>query len=75
MEDSAKFEDIEPNNIASGSSQVNQTFLDTRPLVDNKNTQVRVVRGSKKLKLDNSDHSNTEKKGMLEKYRYKTRYH
>ncbi|XP_032667874.1 uncharacterized protein LOC116842581 [Odontomachus brunneus] len=62
MEDSAKFEDIESNNVSSGSSQINQTFLDTRPLIDNKNTQARVVRSTKKVKLDNSDHSNIEKK-------------
>lgn len=72
MEDSAKSENIEPNNAAPGSSQLNQTFFDTKHLADNKNTQVRVVRATKKLKLDNSDSLNIEKKGVL-KY-YKTRY-
>ncbi|XP_014477729.1 PREDICTED: protein cramped [Dinoponera quadriceps] len=64
MEDSVKSEDVEPNNVVPGSSQVGQTFFDTRPLVDNKNTQVRVVRGTKKLKLDNSDPPNSEKKDV-----------
>lgn len=64
MEDSAKSEDIELNNAATGSSQVNQAFFDTKSLADNKNTQVRVVRTTKKLKLDNSDSPNIEKKGV-----------
>ncbi|EFN75774.1 Protein cramped-like [Harpegnathos saltator] len=64
MEDTAKSEDIEASSAAPGSSQANQMFLDVKPSVDNKNTQVRVVRGTKKLKPDNNDPANIEKKDV-----------
>lgn len=63
MEDSIKSEDTEFNNAISVCPQVNQTYSDTKFLVDNKNTQIRIVRGNKKLKIDNSDPNNIEKKG------------
>ncbi|KAL6256261.1 hypothetical protein P5V15_012377 [Pogonomyrmex californicus] len=61
MEDSAKCEDIESSNTTSVCSQVNQTDSETRSLIDNKNTQVRVVRGTKRFKIDN-ELNNIEKK-------------
>lgn len=64
MEDSMKCEDIELSNTTPACSQVNQTYSDTKSLADNKNTQVRVVRGTKKFKIDN-DLSSVEKKGVL----------
>lgn len=64
MEDSTKSEDTEFGNAAPACPQVNQTYSDTKFLVDNKNTQIRIVRGNKKLKIDNSDINNIEKKGM-----------
>lgn len=64
MEDPAKCEDTEHSNTTAACSQVNQTCSDTKSLVDSKNTQVRIVRGTKKIKIDN-DLSNVEKKGML----------
>lgn len=65
MEDSTKCEDIELSNTTPACSQVNQTYSDTKSLVDNKNTQVRVVRGTKKFKIDN-DLSSVEKKDAKE---------
>ncbi|XP_018405941.1 PREDICTED: uncharacterized protein LOC108782217 isoform X2 [Cyphomyrmex costatus] len=47
------------------SSQVNQICLDTKSLIDSKNTQVRVVRGAKRFKIDN-DVNNAEKKDAKE---------
>lgn len=70
MEDSSKCEDGESSNMISASSQVNPTPSDTKSLIDNKNTQARVVRGTKKLKLDNSDPVNIEKKGASIHYVY-----
>jgi len=67
MEDSTKCEDIDYSNTNSVYSQVNQICLDTKSLVDNKNTQIRVVRGTKKLKIDNSDPVSNDKKGMFSK--------
>ncbi|CAL1687524.1 unnamed protein product [Lasius platythorax] len=64
MEDSIKSEDTEFNNAISVCPQVNQTYSDTKFLVDNKNTQIRIVRGNKKLKIDNSDPNNIEKKDV-----------
>lgn len=64
MEDSMKSEDTELGNIIPAGTQVNQTCSDTKSLVEGKNTQVRVVRGTKKFKIDN-DLSNIEKKGVL----------
>ncbi|XP_067204358.1 protein cramped [Linepithema humile] len=64
MEDSSKCEDGESSNMTSACSQVTQAPSDTKSLVDNKNTQVRVVRGTKKLKLDNNDPVNVEKKDV-----------
>lgn len=65
MEDSTKCEDTELNSTTPMSSQVNQQiFPDIKSLVDNKNTQVRVIRGTKKFKIDN-DLGNVEKKGVL----------
>jgi len=63
MEDT-KCEDTEFNNMIPLYSQVNQTCSDTKSFIDSKNTQVRVVRGAKKFKIDN-DISSIEKKGML----------
>lgn len=65
MEDCTKCEDIESNNTNPMCCQVNQTSSDTRSLIDNKNAQVRVVRGTKKLKIDNNESTNIEKKGAL----------
>ncbi|XP_011707924.1 PREDICTED: protein cramped-like isoform X2 [Wasmannia auropunctata] len=61
MDDSTKFEDTEINNTTPVCSQVNQTCSDTKSFTDNKNIQVRVVRGAKKFKIDN-DVNNIEKK-------------
>lgn len=64
MEDSTKSEDTEFGNAIPACPQVNQTYSDTKFLVDNKNnTQIRIVRGNKKLKIDN-DINNIEKKGV-----------
>lgn len=63
MEDPAKCEDTEVSETTA-CSQVNQTCSDTKSSVDSKNTQVRIVRGTKKIKIDN-DLSNVEKKGVL----------
>lgn len=65
MEDSVKCEDIESGNATPTCSQVSQTSSDTKSLIDNKNTQVRVVRGTKKVKIDNNDSTNVDKKGIL----------
>ncbi|KAH0946269.1 hypothetical protein HN011_010938 [Eciton burchellii] len=64
MEDSTKCEDIDFSNTNSICSQVNQICLDTKSLVDNKNTQIRVVRGTKKLKIDNNDPVSNDKKDI-----------
>jgi len=64
IEDPTKCEDTEFGNVTPVCSQVNQIYLDTKCLIDNKNTQVRVVRGAKKFKIDN-DVNNTEKKGLF----------
>ncbi|XP_072748240.1 protein cramped [Anoplolepis gracilipes] len=64
MEESAKSEDTELANAIPACPQVNQTYSDTKFLVDNKNTQIRIVRGNKKLKIDNSDANNIEKKDV-----------
>lgn len=64
MEDSTKYEDTELSSTTPVCSQANQTYSDTKSLVDNKNTQVRVVRGTKKFKID-PDLSGVEKKGTL----------
>lgn len=65
MEDCTKCEDTELNNATPASCSVNQTSSDAKPSVDNKNTQIRVVRGAKKLKIDNNESTNVEKKGLL----------
>ncbi|XP_018047314.1 PREDICTED: protein cramped-like, partial [Atta colombica] len=65
IEDPTKCEDTEFGNVTPVCSQVNQIYLDTKCLIDNKNTQVRVVRGAKKFKIDN-DVNNTEKKDAKE---------
>lgn len=72
MEDT-KCEDTEFNNTTPACSQVNQTCSDMKSLVDNKNTQVRVVRGTKKFKIDNDLNSN-EKKGVLIYNLYRMNY-
>jgi len=64
MEDTTKCDDIDFSNTNSTCSQLNQICLDTKSLVDNKNTQIRVVRGTKKLKIDNNDPVSNDKKGM-----------
>lgn len=69
MENNAKNEDCEIQgiNIVSkkeeSSSQNVQNSSDAKVSVDSKNTQVRVVRGTKKIKLDLGDGNNMEKKG------------
>ncbi|KAL0112958.1 hypothetical protein PUN28_012304 [Cardiocondyla obscurior] len=65
MEDSTKCEDTESGNTTPACSQTNPTCSDIKSLVDSKNTQVRVVRGTKKLKTDN-DLGNVEKKDAKE---------
>ncbi|KAG5337667.1 CRML protein, partial [Acromyrmex charruanus] len=65
IEDPTKCEDTEFGNVTPVCSQVNQIYLDTKCLIDSKNTQVRVVRGAKKFKIDN-DVNNTEKKDAKE---------
>ena len=68
MENNAKNEDCEIQgiNIVSkkeeSSSQNVQNSSDAKVSVDSKNTQVRVVRGTKKIKLDLGDGNNMEKK-------------
>lgn len=70
MENNAKNEDCEIQgiNIVSkkedSSSQTVQNSSDAKVPVDSKNTQVRVVRGTKKIKLDVGDGNNLEKKGL-----------
>ena len=68
MEDPAKCEDTESSSTIPVCSQVNQTCTDTKSSIDSKNTQVRVIRGTKKFKTDN-DLGNIEKKGMLTTYK------
>ncbi|XP_020297366.1 protein cramped [Pseudomyrmex gracilis] len=64
MENYTKCEDTEVNNASLANSQVNQASCETKSVVDNnKNTQIRVVRGTKKLKIDN-DFVNIEKKDV-----------
>ncbi|KYQ47246.1 Protein cramped-like protein [Trachymyrmex zeteki] len=65
IEEPTKCEDTEFSNVTPVCSQVNQIYLDTKCLIDNKNTQVRVVRSAKKSKVDN-DVNNTEKKDAKE---------
>ncbi|KYN34054.1 Protein cramped-like protein [Trachymyrmex septentrionalis] len=65
IEDPTKCEDTDFGNVTPLCSQVNQIYLDTKCLIDSKNTQVRVVRGAKKFKIDN-DVNNTEKKDAKE---------
>ncbi|KAG5314835.1 CRML protein, partial [Acromyrmex insinuator] len=65
IEDPTKCEDTEFGNVTPVCSQVNQIYLDTKCLIDSKNTQVRVVRGAKKFKIDN-DVNNIEKKDAKE---------
>ncbi|XP_025995744.1 uncharacterized protein LOC105206890 [Solenopsis invicta] len=65
MEDPAKCEDTESSSTIPVCSQVNQTCTDTKSSIDNKNTQVRVIRGTKKFKTDN-DLGNVEKKDAKE---------
>ncbi|XP_076377598.1 cramped chromatin regulator isoform X1 [Megalopta genalis] len=48
-------------NEESATSQSTQNCTDTKVATDSKNTQVRVVRGTKKMKLDVAD-TNSEKK-------------
>lgn len=46
------------------ASQIVQICSDGKISTDSKNTQVRVVRGTKKVKIDASDSNNCEKKGL-----------
>ncbi|KYN30291.1 PREDICTED: protein cramped-like [Trachymyrmex cornetzi] len=64
-EDPTKCEDTDFGNVTPVCSQVNQIYLDAKCLIDSKNTQVRVVRGAKKFKIDN-DVNSTEKKDAKE---------
>lgn len=70
MENNARNEDCEIQGINTvskkedSSSQTVQNSSDAKVPVDSKNTQVRVVRGTKKIKLDVGDGNNLEKKGL-----------
>lgn len=50
--------------------QAVQSCSDTKAPTETKNTQVRVVRGTKKMKLDVSDSNNYEKKGLFRFHSY-----
>ncbi|XP_036145110.1 uncharacterized protein LOC105837488 isoform X3 [Monomorium pharaonis] len=65
MEDPTKCEDTESSTAIPTCSQVNQLSFDIKSLPDSKNTQVRIVRGTKKFKTDN-DSCNIEKKDVKE---------
>ncbi|XP_017762179.1 PREDICTED: protein cramped [Eufriesea mexicana] len=68
MENNTKSEDSEIQGISTvtkkedPSPQNVQNCSDSKVSTDTKNTQVRVVRGAKKLKLDAADGNNSEKK-------------
>ena len=47
------------------SSQNVQGSTDAKVSTDSKNTQVRVVRGTKKVKVDINDGNNVERKGIF----------
>lgn len=70
MENNTKNEDCEIQGINSITkkeevlSQNVQNCSETKVSTDSKNTQVRVVRGTKKMKLDVCDSNNLEKKGL-----------
>ncbi|RLU17136.1 hypothetical protein DMN91_011205 [Ooceraea biroi] len=65
MEDSTKCEDIELSNTNPACPQLNQACPDTKcQTVDNKNIQIRVVRGTKKPKTDNNDPVSNDKKDV-----------
>lgn len=70
MENNTKNEDCEIQGINSiikkeeTLSQNVQNCSETKVSTDSKNTQVRVVRGTKKMKLDVCDGNNLEKKGL-----------
>lgn len=64
MEDPTKCEDVEVSN-ANACPQINQACPDAKSLTDNKNTQIRVVRGAKKLKTDNNDPISDKKGACL----------
>lgn len=70
MENNTKNEDCEIQGINSiikkeeALSQNVQNCSETKVPTDSKNTQVRVVRGTKKMKLDVCDGNNLEKKGL-----------
>lgn len=69
MENNARNDECENPGTSSGTkkeenaSQNVQSCTDAKVVIDTKNTQVRVVRGTKKMKLDVSDNNNPEKKG------------
>lgn len=69
MENNTKSEDSEIQGISTVTkkedppSQNVQNCSDSKVSTDTKNTQVRVVRGAKKLKLDAAEGNNSEKKG------------
>ncbi|XP_076224008.1 cramped chromatin regulator isoform X2 [Nomia melanderi] len=68
MESNAKNDECESPGTSSGTKkeenapQSVQNCSDAKVVIDTKNTQVRVVRGTKKMKLDISDNNNPEKK-------------
>lgn len=70
MENSVRNKDceVQGNNTAGkkeeSSSQNVQGSTDAKVSTDSKNTQVRVVRGTKKIKVDISDGNNVERKGL-----------
>ncbi|CAK9831756.1 Protein cramped-like [Anthophora retusa] len=72
MESNGKSEDVEiqGNNTAAKKEETPpqnvQNCSDAKVSTDSKNTQIRVVRGTKKMKLDASDSNNSEKKDSKE---------
>ncbi|XP_043249274.1 protein cramped [Colletes gigas] len=70
MENNSKNEDYDNQGTStvikkdetSTMPQAVQSCSDTKAPIDSKNTQVRVVRGNKKVKLDVGDSNNSEKK-------------
>lgn len=71
MENIGKNEECENQGTATAArkeetpaSQGVQSCSESKVPADSKNTQARVVRGTKKLKVDVSDNNTSEKKGL-----------
>lgn len=70
MENNTRNEDCDAQGTNSvtkkdeNPSQCVQSCSDTKVATDSKNTQARVVRGTKKMKLETGDNNNLEKKGI-----------